>query len=815
MSFNVPTLQVQIPGHICSDDVEDVDNLFNSSSVVQTQLDELHYRLTKLEIALEHHLSQKCSELACSLQATRPTSVIPDPLLQASDRIKQRRSMNPGTHFLLGSKRCSTVPRKSSLQQSTDINLGRCAVARTSSLEPFQVLEESFLEGEEVVLYTLKGSTWDAMILVGLPIVSLADSVFLVLNSLLNIFLQAVFCYIAYRNLASTTATTLPSQESARRWRENSAHIVENADSTTWRSLATRVCSGDASLITSFSQMYVIGLIDAYRDRVFADLCVGALLCFVVLTVWLMMVINELQDVSDALSALFWLPRSNGSVLQAVSQRLCFEGLSLRRRYFIVVILMLRFSIAILLGVSGAIWLANTIDLAGLVVNGAALLFIFQIDELIFETLMPERIRQILERIVPLQRFNALRFRGVEPYKVFAFFAIFGPVTALLATKVTQLGGTLDVLKWEYCVRGNTDFVVSLNPTYGFAVAGRTNPFYEAVQGQNLSLLRMTANQFIDLDLKGRDTDSWFAWFLNTQGEFEHISSSAYVYATDYVPYCGDFFVLDQHKQLFLTALSAKHNLPGKICEDFKQFCGDLDAVTLRWVCPATCGCSDPFSGLLNLKGCKPSCLQRRRNVSDSVLPCRDQRQDCFTTAAMRRYAANFNKHFKPMTVPEGLNNGSGCSAIASLDASNYEGNLLCLDESLSSTVSVGSLLSFCPVSCFKFSYRNYSGQCPQNTTENIGTVGDCRLGLCQGYSTLANHRAKLDNNTRDKLVALGYEVQNSEIQCPSLDDAIADADDEDCSFFQSHAPDFKKLCCSQYQSCETRWQWNITEPVF
>lgn len=815
MLFQVPTLKAQIPGQICSDDVDDVDNLLDSSSGVQKQLDELCYRLTKLEIALEHHLSQQCSELAGSLLAANRISVMPDPLLQQSNRIKQRRSMNPGTHFLLGSKRCSALPRNSLLQPPTEINPGCCAVARSSSLEPFKVLEESFLEGEEVVLYTLKGSTWDAMILVGLPIVSLADSVFLVLNSLLNIFLQAVFCYIAYKNLASATANTLPSQESARRWRENSAHIVENADLTTWRSLATRVCNADASLITSFPQMYVIGLIDAYRDPVFADLRVGALLCFVVLTVWLMMVINELQDVADALSALFWLPSSNGSVLQAVSQRLYFEGLSSRRRCFIVVIMMLRFSIAILLGVAGAIWLASTIDLAGLVVNGAALLFIFQIDELIFETLMPERIRQILERIVPLQRFNALRFRGVEPYKIFAFLAIFGSVSALLASIVSQLGGTLDMLKWEYCIRGNTDFVVSLNPTYGFAVAGRTSPYYEAAEGKNLSLLRMAANQFIELDLTGGDTNSWLAWFLDTQGQFEHISSSAYVYATDYMAYCADFFVLDQHKQLFLAALSAKHNWPGKNCEDFKQFCGDLDAVTLRWVCPATCGCSDPFSGLLNLKGCKPSCLKRRRDLSDSVLPCRDQRQECFTTAAMKRYAANFNKHFKPMRVPEGITNSSGCSAIASLDVSDYVGNLLCLDESLSSTVSVGSLLSFCPVSCFKFSYRNYSGQCNRNMTEDLDTIGDCHLGLCQGYSTLANSRVKLDNKTRDKLMAFGYEVPNSEIQCPSLDDAIADTVDEDCSDFQSRAPDYKKLCCSQHQSCETRWQWNVTNPMF
>merc|ERR1712232_341801 len=81
-----------------------------------------------------------------------------------------------------------------------------------------------------------------------------------------------------------------------------------------------------------------------------------------------------------------------------------FEKINKRQFLCVVVVFVLRITIAGTLGFVGARWLSRTTSIRDLVLNGAALAWVFEIDTITYHICIPQRMQRILSNVQPLQR---------------------------------------------------------------------------------------------------------------------------------------------------------------------------------------------------------------------------------------------------------------------------------------------------------------------------------------------------------------------------------------------------------------------------
>ena len=92
--------------------------------------------------------------------------------------------------------------------------------------------------------YKLDETAWEAAAVVGLPGLNFLDNVSIATGLVFNVFVQVLFCVIAYQ---SFTDERFPTSEEVQRWRYTVGHDVKWSDSTEV-SLTSRVCGGGCLL---------------------------------------------------------------------------------------------------------------------------------------------------------------------------------------------------------------------------------------------------------------------------------------------------------------------------------------------------------------------------------------------------------------------------------------------------------------------------------------------------------------------------------------------------------------------------------------
>lgn len=130
----------------------------------------------------------------------------------------------------------------------------------------------------------------------------------------------------------------------------------------------------------------------------------GPILSLLMVMIWTLCVLKEFRHISDFMMAIWNLPRGTGTKL-TVNDR--------TRKIMIVEISTLRlavanfsactqFAVASCLLVVGSTWLASTVALTDLLLNGVALQFIMEIDELVFYVFCSTKIKTITTSLQPL-----------------------------------------------------------------------------------------------------------------------------------------------------------------------------------------------------------------------------------------------------------------------------------------------------------------------------------------------------------------------------------------------------------------------------
>ena len=174
------------------------------------------------------------------------------------------------------------------------------------------------------------------------------------------------------------------------------------------------MCADDPGLEVAGAQKAAAAQIKKFLGVESGNSRPGLLMCMLCLTMWTLTVSCEINGILSLSRAVWHLPRGVTRVeISGDSAHFC--AITLRCCCFVLAVQLLRLILAGTLLVCGALWLAYETDIPNLLLNAVALEFVFNVDELIFESLAPLQFKHLLglvaERplsVPPLKRWSGL-----------------------------------------------------------------------------------------------------------------------------------------------------------------------------------------------------------------------------------------------------------------------------------------------------------------------------------------------------------------------------------------------------------------------
>ena len=313
---------------------------------------------------------------------------------------------------------------------------------------------------------------------------SRAATALLVLLFLANLALQLIFCFVVYWKLGASTGEEKKNVYGEQtvyeliEWRRSIAHDARFYKRATQRSMAQRVCDGDAGLESSTSQQERYELLAAYIGGVDeARTNFGAWMATACLFVFVLSMVKELRGTLHLGVAVAALPAGKRTELRSAEDgdndggTISLLRISHARRGIALAALVLRAVRDAVLLWFGCRWLVNTVDLGELLLNAVALEFVTSIDELVFSALAPMRTKARLASIRPLRARRATVVGRVDIWSLGTLIFVFGFV---LTIRMTLLGWQLDVLvrARDAICGGDQDFVYTTDgagiPAWGY-----------------------------------------------------------------------------------------------------------------------------------------------------------------------------------------------------------------------------------------------------------------------------------------------------------------------------------------------------------
>jgi len=253
--------------------------------------------------------------------------------------------------------------------------------------------------------YSLKESVWDASLFAGYAHMGLGANVLLGIGVVLNIVIQMTLCAIIAKEL-SVDAYDDEFIGSLGEWRRNATSSTLEA-----------VCSEDPTLSTSAFQAETYAGAREFTSSWISPLVeTGPLLSVTVIFMWTLSVVDVLRGACDFLLAVIQLHKQKAadrfSIGVLASNEFVIEGVTMHRLVWAVLMGVLQLIIAAVLLLSGAMWLAYTKSIPDLLANAVALSYVMQVDELLYQVIVPRRAKALITNIMPIDmRGQSARFK--------------------------------------------------------------------------------------------------------------------------------------------------------------------------------------------------------------------------------------------------------------------------------------------------------------------------------------------------------------------------------------------------------------------
>lgn len=366
----------------------------------------------------------------------------------------------------------------------------------------FGVLQAGVKSGPEAVTriqldqasnYDMSRSIWDASFFIGLPCVGHDVSVALALVVIFNFVLQLIFSTFVLGNMVRGNNPVNPEVlGDLFKFRVSLAHNVEFADKVTRRSMSTQICNSDGNA------MHTAGTQIATLQDFASYLSAGPLLSILAQFVWIATCLREVQAIFDFGSALLATSRTpRTSVIMVDDGGMRLEGVSKARILGVMVLSVVpRAFIAFYLCWVGVEYLAITDKLGDIILNAVALAFISEIDELLYSTLVPRRVRNLISSMeaLPVLPDWSNRRVGVAALPALGKFLLLVSLTSLiLAAQILPFMEGQRLGKDILCA-GHQNFVYGIHPASGVIHVGKSET-KSSLEASDATVTRMIFDQ--------------------------------------------------------------------------------------------------------------------------------------------------------------------------------------------------------------------------------------------------------------------------------------------------------------------------------
>lgn len=603
----------------------------NDGSVFQEKLryfDGLAVRVARLERQVDTLLTVSGAAAAASsapmeANLVAPSAAPPAPLLPVS--------LAPPTvpcHPGLGTNKVAAVfaapdAKGRAAASGSSVGASTGTAASLSRFERNRQLQEALRLHST---HRIAATTWEMGAYFGLPFLGHGTQVAIVFGFVLNVVIQMAFCIIIAESFIDGDLTMTPQQ--AEKFRRELGHDYRNMDRYGWVSLTARVCGGDPSLEIATEQVRAVDIIEEYtKPSWLLGVPSGAMLCSVVLVVWVLSMISDVIDTVSLQLAMSSLPRGRRTVMEISGGHFRFCAISWSRYVSVTVLTLVRLAVGVTLLVLGGMYLGRTTEIKDLVLNAAALGFILEVDELLFETLAPLEVQTLVDALEPLPKPIGCTWYGLGSFSLGSLLATVVCVALLVRSTTLETLSTLREIEWRLCSEGLKDFIVRAVPS-GEVAIGSTQP-YESPFGTQ-ALEAYVAKEIIS-GQRGLHNTSIGSQVKVSQWRFTSTTDRMTI---DYiagrlggVP-CADArdnFLDNQSRPWKQLDLSIGTGTELR-CEDFAHQCDQPEQSFLRALCSKTCKCDEPLSGSLYHgpeNGCLPRCHDRFLEAF-AALPCED-----------------------------------------------------------------------------------------------------------------------------------------------------------------------------------------------
>eukprot|EP00927_Polykrikos_kofoidii_P080989 TRINITY_DN7804_c0_g1_i7.p1 TRINITY_DN7804_c0_g1~~TRINITY_DN7804_c0_g1_i7.p1 ORF type:complete len:880 (-),score=98.20 TRINITY_DN7804_c0_g1_i7:314-2578(-) len=646
------------------------------------------------------------------------------------------------------------------------------AEAEQSRALTYREAEQIYVESEE---YSLSESAWEAGFFIFTPAAGSLGSVFVLVAIMLNIICQLTFCVIAWTAFANPETSTFNNRdviEQAKSWRLTDGHSPDRMDKASWVSLATRVCAQDGSLVFSTAQAGLLEEAAGYQGGFGTDIfpflnilgSEGSILTTACLVLWYFTASREIFDCINVLNAICMIPNSGmcSRMLVNIDDMFVIDGLGWPRRLSLLLISFIRLGLTIWILIAGGIWLCLTSSLFDLILNAAALSFVFDLDEKIFAALCPPMVKGAISRTTPLKLKPETSIRGLGFKGPVALMVSLVFVYLLFENGVDPMMSRMQEVKSVMC-DGPTEFVVEAGAGLGYAVAVKTKPYSDG--GAEIdTLVKSATNQILSTNIGADDWDLLARRWVGQQGLIAQLVETAAEFnsalgktSDDFIaPACldelhpaGD----DSPVRAYLEVLRFRtQRFNATRCSDFVEFCRFVNGTgtLVRSFCSLTCQCFTHMGVLVDRSGCSHPCnsmMKVELSSHDSMFSsCMDQPADVYGSPEVAVWLKDLETMLG-VEIPRESISRHGCSVVSALqadtffepDKATWLPDALC-GRSTGSNIAADNIqyqtLRFmCPVTCG--CTLDFSAECPRSCKKGPGSmaVNTCSLGMCPSKS--------------------------------------------------------------------------------
>jgi len=566
---------------------------------------------------------------------------------------------------------------------------------------------------------------------------------------LLSIGVQSTFIYQLWGMLDDPWGED--SIDSLRQWRLFEGHSIQNLDWASGSTLTSRTCSESHGIwaerpfgpLTSDLRRYISNSVEGHH-----------ILSVLAVFVWVLTVVKEFVRGGALAAETCSLLDSTTSVAhdRHDERKLTIESVSTWRLAATLALLVLpRAAVAGMLGYVGVLYIVRTTTVERLLLNVLVLNFIFDLPALLFAAMTSQRIRVVAGMVAfsPPSRAHQCRwFRCCRSACVplAALVLVAGTVALVDAFEITSAVSAAHEALGVLC-GGRKDFAFSYDRSTGLVYAAGTPswPGHDAASrtgssNDNANMRAYAYQSLLATSGLGEGLPSGAVELplmlladlheLSRQELTDEMASGGCADQLGGAISFGTGTLSHKKAEALRHLLRVGFNLQVSTCKDIMGYCRSESALnmwqsngmapelidraidTLRSICPITCGCGDPLSGIYALSGCPSQCSAMRHAAAVAVAKaraCADLTPTQLTAiSGWQLFFRDLQQsHVASDTLDTSLADRartSGCGVLH--DDSNGRGgselsHLLCAEVHESSGKAArGSVQAFCPMAC-------------------------------------------------------------------------------------------------------------------